>query len=333
MIRPVLLVWALLLPAQVLAHALQPGFLDLAVQDAATWRVTWRVPDVNGTAMAIAPVLPSTCQSLSEPVLRFDGAAHVAVWMLSCPEGLAGTDIAIAGLAQTQTDVLVRYELEPGRGGTLRLTPDAPGLRLPKVPSTVEVLRTYLALGVEHILSGADHLLFVLALLLLVPDRRSLIWAITAFTLGHSISLAAATLGWVVLPAPPVEAVIALSIMFLARELAVPAGQGQRWTERHPGAIAAGFGLIHGLGFARALLDIGLPQGEVPTALFAFNLGVEAGQLLFVAVVLATSLVLSRLLPLLTAGLRHGGAWPRQLAAYAIGTTSALWFVERIAAF
>jgi len=325
---------ALLLPsAGAFGHALQPGFLELGALDDRTWRVLWKKPAVAGRPMAIDALLPETCEPRRGPEPRFDGQAYVAQWVAACPQGLAGGTIRIDGLERTQTDVLVRYELEPGEGEARRLTAFETAFVVPAAASRVDVVLTYVRLGVDHILQGADHLLFVFALLLLIADRWRLLGAVTAFTVAHSLTLAAATLGWLVLPAPPVEALVALSIMLLAAELLQREGDCHRLSERYPWIVAFGFGLLHGLGFARALLEVGLPQGEVPLALFAFNVGVEIGQLLFIGFVLLVGSQLRRLYPatLASALAPHG----RGLAGmgYAIGGIAGYWFVARIAAF
>ena len=187
----------------------------------------------------------------------------------------------------------------------------------------------YFRLGVDHILSGLDHLLFVFALLLIVRRIRPLVATITSFTVAHSISLGAATLGWIVVPAPPVEAIVALSIVILAVELAQPAGNGRRLTERYPWTVAFGFGLLHGLGFASALLDLGLPNSDVPLALLAFNVGVEAGQLMFIAAVLTAGLFLARLFRAAVPPLAPG-SFGLRITAYAIGTLATVWMFERV---
>lgn len=315
------------------AHALQPGYLELQLLGPDSWRAFWRKPAVGGAPMPIEVSLPASCDQRTAPPPRFDGAAYVAQWLASCPGGIAGGEIAIPGLEATRTDVLVRFELEPGQGEARRLTPDAPAFIVPATPGRLDVARSYFGLGVDHILEGADHLLFVFALLLLIRDPWRLVGAITAFTVAHSLTLAAASVGWMVVPAPPVEAVVALSIMFLASEL-LHARQGrQRLTERYPWVVAFAFGLLHGLGFARALLEVGLPEGEVPLALLAFNLGVEAGQLLFIAVVLVTGWLLRRLDPRLIDRLQRPRSAGMVTVAYAIGGIAAFWFVERVAAF
>ena len=315
------------------AHALQPGYLELTHIGGQSWRVFWRVPDVRGRPMAIAARLPDGCDPAESPAVRPDTQAWSTVWVATCTQGLRGGDIAIPGLEATRTDVLVRYELADGTALSERLTPDRPAFTVPPDPGALDVLRTYLPLGVEHILGGIDHLLFVFALLLLIPDKWRLLGAITSFTVAHSITMAAATLGWVTLPGPPVEAVIALSIMFVASEL-LRRGDGElRTSERYPWIVSFAFGLLHGFGFAGALAEIGLPQTDVPLALLAFNLGVEIGQLMFVAGVLVLVLVLRRIVPRAVVAFQTPGTAPATILAYGIGTAATFWMVERVTGF
>jgi hydrogenase/urease accessory protein HupE len=196
-----------------------------------------------------------------------------------------------------------------------------------KGPRTAgQVVWDYTVLGFEHILIGFDHLLFVLALLLIVSGTRRLLWTITAFTLAHSITLAAATLGIIWVPGPPVETTIALSILFLASEL-IKVNQGKpSLTAKYPWVVAFAFGLLHGLGFAGALADVGLPQHEIPLALLMFNVGVELGQIFFVLMILFLVFVLKKLYT-------NWPAWSKQVPAYGIGIMAAFWFIERISAF
>jgi len=331
------LVLALLLvalaPGRVAAHALEPGFLELQPLGGADWRVTWRKPQVNGAPMAIDAVLPDTCAPRRGPPPAFDGRAFLAGWIATCEGGLPGGEIRIEGLERTRTDVLVRYAPAPGAASeAMRLTAASPAFIIPEDPGAFGVFASYFSLGVDHILKGIDHLLFVLMLLFLIRDWRTLLGAVTAFTVAHSLSLGAASLGWIVVPAPPVEAIVALSIAFLASELLHPPGEEKRLTERYPWAVAFAFGLLHGLGFARALLEVGLPQGDVPLALLAFNVGVEAGQILFIAVVLALGFALARLYPAARAQLAPGARGLRAVA-YFVGTLAAFWVVERVAGF
>jgi hypothetical protein len=251
---------------------------------------------------------------------------------LECPDGLAGKPFTVKGLAQTQTDVLLRVDYLDGSSSNQRLTPDAPAVTIPERPSAFEVVRTYTVLGVEHILLGIDHLLFVLALLLLVNGVGRLVATVTAFTVAHSVTLGAATLGFVHVPSAPVEAIIALSILFLASELArrrsvasVGSGDAANLTARFPWVVAFSFGLLHGFGFAGALSEVGVPQQAVPLALLFFNVGVELGQLAFIAAVFGFAWLVK-----LTA-LRVPPIWQRTVA-YGIGSIAAFWVVERTAA-
>jgi hypothetical protein len=321
-----------LAPGRVSAHALEPGFLELLPLGQAEWRVTWRKPQVGGQPMEIDAVLPEGCTPRRGPAPAFDGRAFLAGWIATCDGGLEGGEIRIEGLERTRTDVLVRYSLDGAAPTATRLTAAAPAFIVPEDTGTLGILTSYAALGVDHILKGVDHLLFVLMLLLLIRDWRTLLGAVTAFTVAHSLSLAAATLGWIIVPPPPVEAVIALSIAFLAAELLHPPGEEKRLTERSPWVVAFAFGLLHGLGFARALLDIGLPEGDVPLALLAFNLGVEAGQILFIAAVLALGAAVARLYPA-ARGAFAPGAPGLRATAYGVGTLAAFWVVERMAVF
>lgn len=319
----------LLQPVAALSHALDPGYLDLSAMGQDRWRVTWRVPDVGGAPMPMSPLLPKNCATDPAPAAQFDGRGWGMAYLASCPGGLAGGVIRIEGLERTRTDVLVRYEPAEGQAVTRRLTARDRDFVVPEDPRHLEIVSSYVSLGVTHILEGVDHLLFVLALLLLVGDRRRLFWAVTAFTLAHSITLGLATMGWLTLPSAPVEVVIALSIVFLAHELALPPARRDPVAERFPALIAFAFGLVHGLGFAGALNEIGLPEGDIPLALFSFNIGVEIGQLLFIVAVLLVGNLLRRMIPALAtrrAALSRG-------ASYAIGSLAAFWVVERLSGF
>ena len=327
--RPILalmafLVGALGFTAASYSHALQPGYLALRPIDTDIYAVVWKTPAVGGRPMAIAARLPENCGARGPGQPVWDGAAYVARWTTTCPGGIVGGTIAIEGLSATVTDVLVRIQRPDGTEQTVRLTPTASSIVVEAVPGRFDVAGTYLMLGIEHILLGIDHLLFVLALLILVSGWRRLVWTITAFTAAHSITLAAATLGFVRVAPGPVEAVIALSIVFVAMEI-VHTRQGRPGiTERRPWIVAFAFGLLHGFGFAGALAQLGLPENDIPVALLFFNVGVEAGQLLFVIAVLAV-----------IAGWRRLEApWPQwawRVPVYAIGSLAGYWTIERVA--
>ena len=321
-------------PSDARAHALEPGFLEITPFGPTEWRVTWRKPQVQGQPMAIDAVLPEGCNPRRGGEPTFDGRAFLTGWVATCTDGFAGGEIRIEGLERTRTDVLVRYAVDPE--ATLqatRLTAAAPAFMVPVDPGPLGVAAGYFALGIDHILKGIDHLLFVLMLLLLIRDWRPLIAAVTSFTVAHSLSLGAASLGWVVVPAPPVEAIVALSIAFLAAELLHEPGDQLRLSERYPWAVSFAFGLLHGLGFARALLEVGLPEGDVPLALLAFNLGVEAGQLMFIGVALALGAAFVRLYPSFSHALTAPGTSGLRAVAYGVGTLASFWVVERVVEF
>jgi len=308
------------------AHEVRPGYLALNQTGPESYDVLWKVPAKGDMRLGLRAELPENCDSPLPPSSRFIGGAFTERWSVTCPGGLTDGTIVIDGLTGTMTDVLVRIERSDGTTQVTRLTPARPFLVVEASPSALRVAGTYLNLGVEHILLGIDHLLFVLALLILVEGRRRLVETITAFTLAHSLTLAAATLGFVNVPQTPVEAIIALSIVFVAGEI-VHARQGRPGlTQRWPWIVAFTFGLLHGLGFAAALTEIGLPAKAVPLALLFFNVGVEAGQLLFIAAVSLLVVVARRLaLPQPT--------WAWRVPAYGIGTLAAIWSIERVAAF
>lgn len=327
--------WLLLLaiwhdPAQ--AHALEPGFLDIRAVAADNYTVGWKVPQVAGRPMRIEALLPETCTARTPPALLPTGNAFSAHWTTACAGGLAGREIAISGLERTSTDVLVRFQSAAGTAQTMRLTPDRPAAVLLRDPGFWEVVQTYTVLGIDHILGGIDHILFVLALILLIGPSWKLVKTITAFTLAHSVTLSAAALRVVHIPGPPVEATIALSILFLAHEIAVREPGHPRLAERKPWLVAFAFGLLHGLGFAGALAETGLPQNEIPAALLTFNLGVEIGQLAFIAAVLLVWFAWRQMAGRSERG-KQAGTVAMNGAVYAIGAVSAYWLIERVAGF
>jgi hypothetical protein len=290
--------------------------------------------------------LPAGCTNVTEPRATMVNNAFTERWTVKCAGGLTGGTVHIAGLASTMTDVLVRLERLDGTTQVTRLTPSAPSFVVAAAPRALEVARTYTVLGIEHILSGIDHLLFILALLLiclgtgakgritklrafnLSLDTRhwTLLKTVTAFTISHSITLTLAALGYIRVPQAPVEAVIALSIVFVASEI-VHGRQGRAGlTARAPWIVAFSFGLMHGLGFASGLSEAGLPDGHIPTALLFFSIGVEAGHLLFIGVVLSLIALAVRVkLP--------APRWAQLTPPYAIGGLAMFWVIQRIAAF
>ena len=306
------------------AHELRPGFLEIRQTAPETYDVRFKVPARGDLRFGLYVRFPEACSNAKEPRSERAGAAIVERFVIVCPGGIEGREISIDGLAATFTDVVTRVALSDGSVQADRLTPDRPSFSVLVAPTWIDTAWTYFRLGVEHILLGIDHLLFVLALLLLVRDPWMLVKVITAFTVAHSITLALAALGWGQIPQAPVEAVIALSIMFVAAETLRQNRQATDLTVRAPWVIAFAFGLLHGLGFGGALREIGLPQTDVPLALVSFNLGVEAGQLLFVFAVLALKAIVDRALAIKL-------PWARTLTGYGIGSLAAMWFVQRVA--
>jgi len=317
------LVLLFLLPSLAHAHEVRPAYLELREEAGESFAVLWKVPARGEARLALAVELPAICAPLGTATSALEGTAQVQAWRVHCAGGLAGREIAIQGLAGTITDVLVRLVLADGETIDRRLTPDAPSFVVPADPSGWDVVAAYTLLGVEHILFGFDHLLFVLALLLLVRGGWAIVKTVTAFTVAHSLTLAGATLGYVTLPPQPVEIIIALSIVFLASEICRVARGEAPLSAHQPWIVAFAFGLLHGFGFAGALSATGLPRDAVPLALLTFNLGVELGQLAFIAVALPCLALLRRLL----AG-REGLAL--RAGAYAIGGIAAAWMIERM---
>lgn len=316
----------LLLAAPARAHEVRPAYLELHEEIAGEYSVLWKTPMQSEMRLALEPAFSGRTEILTPGANRVANNASVRTWRLRSVDALRGQTLRISGLAGTMTDVLVRIEFADGTGWTQRLTPGSPSALIPVRQSGLSAAGVYLKLGVEHILTGFDHLLFVLALLIITAGGWTLIKTVTAFTVAHSITLALATLGVVQVPPAPVEAAIALSIVFVAAEI-VRARRGMPGlTARAPWMVAFMFGLLHGLGFAGALREVGLPQGRIPLALLFFNLGVEAGQLLFIASVLSVVAVTQRLRVSLPER-------AKLTPAYAIGTVAMFWVIQRVMAF
>ena len=311
------------------AHAdeIRPALLDIKEQNTGLFAVTWKVPKRGDRVIPLAVQLPESLVLVGAPSGQDVPGAWVerTTYRNSAPT-LTGQTVVIEGLAAVQTDVLLLIQLKEGGQHSAILRPASPEFTIPQEASSLKIAADYWRMGTIHILEGVDHLLFVLALLLIVNGFGPLLRAVTAFTVAHSITLALATLDVIHVPSAPTEAIIALSIVFLAAEI-VHKHRGQiGLTERWPWLIAFLFGLFHGLGFAGALSEIGVPQAEVPLALLMFNVGVETGQVLFVAVVLSLLAVLKRL-PLTP----PAGAW--RVAPYAIGGLAAFWTIQRVISF
>jgi len=309
------------------ADEIRPALLDIKEQSTGLFAVTWKVPTRGDKAENITPYLPKSLELVGTPTVQdVPGAKVEHATYKNNSESLTGQKVVIDGLTAVQTDVLLLIQLQDGSQHSAILRPSSPEFTIPLEASKFQVAADYWRMGTIHILEGADHLLFVLALLLIVVGVGQLLKAVTAFTVAHSITLVLATLGFVHVPAAPTEAIIALSILFLATEI-VHKHNGQfSLTERYPWVIAFVFGLFHGLGFAGALSKIGVPQHEVPLALLMFNVGVETGQLLFIAVMLGLFAIL-KWLPFTA----PQGSW--RVLPYAIGSVAAFWTIERVVSF
>ncbi len=317
----------LLFPSFSHADELRPAYLQFTETQAETFDVLFRVPARgNDRRLALDVEFDAETQRLTEPLGGFDGNAHNQFFTVSRPGGLSGATLSIANLDRTSTEVLLRIVYHDGAETLHRLTPDSPRYVVAQKDSWMDVVVTYFVLGVEHILLGIDHLLFVLALLLLIDSARKLVITITFFTVAHSITLSLASLGIVSIPVPPVEAIIALSIVFVASEI-IRVKQGyESLTCKKPWIVAFSFGLLHGLGFAAALGEIGLPQNAVASALVFFNVGVEIGQLIFVFLYLCVIWLASKL------RIKPSNTWQR-VPPYLIGSLASFWVIERTIGF
>jgi hydrogenase/urease accessory protein HupE len=315
---------------------LRPGYLELRQTTPDTYSLLFKIP-ARGEDLRLAVYLnlPEGTQEVGAPRASFGEGAYVERRSIRREGGLAGQTVAIEGLSATSTDVLIRVESLVGAIQTERLSPTRTAFVVQAAPGAGEVAVTYLRLGVEHILFGFDHLLFVLALVILVRDWRRVAVTVTAFTIAHSITLAAATLGFVNVPGPPVEAAIALSIVLVAVEILNARREEPSFTARLPWLVAFSFGLLHGFGFAGALAEVGLPQHAIPVALLFFNVGVEIGQLVFVAAVLSLIWVLGRVAAQLWEVAIVKRVFDRLdvTAAYGIGAVAAYWLIERTTVF
>jgi hydrogenase/urease accessory protein HupE len=310
------------------AHEARPAYLALTETTPDHFDVVWRTPVVSGMRLPVVLQLPDGATNVTKPSWHELSDSVVERTLIAVPGGLGGKRLEFVGLPGTITDVLVRVETRDGGHSTTLVHPSQPWIAIPATRGTIAVAGAYVMHGVEHILFGYDHLLFVLALILIARNVRQLLATVTAFTLAHSITLGLSALGVVHVPGPPVEATIALSILLLACEITRLRRGERSLTAQCPWLVAFAFGLLHGFGFAGALAEIGLPRGDIPLALFAFNVGIEAGQLGFIAAVLTLRGLVQRLpIP------DRVSALMRPAATFAIGTMAAFWFVERLSSF
>lgn len=331
-----------LVPFVAFAHEVRPAYLELREVQNKVFDVLWKTPMRGNRRLALEPEFSGRTEFLAPVTTRESGGAAVQMWRMKAIEPLCGQMLQIRELEGTMTDALARIEFADGTSWVQRFTPANPAATIPVEQSGWGVAGEYSTLGVEHILLGMDHLLFVLALLMITRGTMRLIQTITAFTVAHSITLGLATLGFVHVPSKPVEALIALSIVFVALEIVKQKTRGvigdshlgshisdrssPSLTVRKPWIIAFIFGLLHGFGFAGALSEVGLPQNHIPLALLFFNIGVEAGQLLFIAAVLGWIAIVRRVrIPSLR--------WAAFVPPYAIGSVAMFWVIDRLSGF
>jgi hydrogenase/urease accessory protein HupE len=307
------------------AHEARPAYLEIKETAPEQFSILWRTPVLSGMRLPVMLNFPEDVQSVKAPVVEELADSLVERrWINAGPNGLAGKRIEFIGLQATITDVLVRVEMLDGRRWTIIVHPSQPWVEITAAQTHWAVMGTFIVQGIRHILFGADHMLFVLGLLLIVRDRWMLLKTVSAFTMAHSITLAIATLGYAEVPIPPLNAAIALSILFLGPEI-VRSWHGQTsFTIQHPWVVAFAFGLLHGFGFASALTSAGLPHHELPLALVSFNVGVELGQLGFIALVLA----LERSFRVLEV---RWPRWAEVLPGYTVGSLGAFWTFQRLA--
>ncbi len=310
-------------------HEIRPAYLQVDETGPGRYQLLWRTPVLSGMRLPVVLQLPDDIRNVTQPVTQELADSLIVRQVIDAgPKGLAGKRIGFPGLEATVTDVLVRVQMLDGTRSTILVRPSEPWAGIATSQGPLAVAGAYLSHGIGHILFGFDHLLFVLGLILIVRSTRMLLVTVTGFTVAHSITLSLATLGVLHVPGPPVEACIALSILLLAGEILRLQRGEPSLTASWPWAVAFSFGLLHGLGFASALIDIGLPQGDVPLALLTFNIGVEAGQLAFIAVVLGVMRLANQLrIPEIVE------CRLRTVTAYGVGIAAAFWFVERLTGF
>lgn len=318
----VLLLAGLAAPFAARAHEVRPAYLEIQQTGPADYAVTWKQPTMGELAIHLAPHLSAGWLEGAPEDQYGAGGYLIRVWRIHSATPVAGQTVNVEGLADTITDVLVRVAPLKGPSSELILRPEAPSAVL-TAGEHAGPPWSFLPLGMRHILSGPDHLLFVLGLILMVRNRMALLKTVTAFTAAHSLTLAAATLGYIHVPGPLVDALIALSIMFVAPEALRAQRGGDSFTIRRPWIVAFCFGLLHGVGFASGLSTVGLSGGALAGALLLFNLGVEAGQLVFIAAVLGAYALLRPLIARLPAPARLG-------PAYAIGMLGAMWVMQNV---
>ena len=306
-----------------LSHEIRPAYFEIREVAEQQFQVRWKLPVLQGRVPLIEPQF-SISHQITDQSERLTDVAMTQTFLLQTINPLHGTKVEFSNLEKTLIDVVVSIDFLSGEKHILLVQPDHPSVIIPVHRNSWQVARTFGILGIEHILLGWDHLLFVLALVLLIENWVKLVKAVTAFTIAHSITLIGTSLQMMSLPSAPVETVIALSVVFLAREYVMYRRGKESITRNHPWVIAFSFGLLHGFGFAGALSSIGLPEHALFSALLSFNLGVEIGQLLFIAMIVSLSWIFNKALKMTVP------SWSNLAMGYAIGSIASFWFVTRL---
>ena len=310
-----------------MADDIRLSYLEIKEKKSQHFSVLLKLPSKDNQKLPIEMIIPKGCISTTPKISHLINNTYLDSWQMKCNNGLTNKTLLLKGLEKTNIELLLRLELLSETSHSTLLTPSKASYIVPKNDSSLKILQTYTWLGITHILLGFDHLLFVFALLLIVNSMRRLLWTISAFTLAHSLTMAIATLGIVHIPQAPVEAIIALSILFLAMEIMHEKQGKVGLTSRYPWLIAFIFGLLHGFGFAGALAEIGLPQQAIALALVFFNIGVELGQLIFIATIVSIIVALKHFTyPNLLSKLQT-------VVIYVIGGVSSYWLIDRVLSF
>ncbi|TNF97834.1 MAG: HupE/UreJ family protein [Gammaproteobacteria bacterium] len=320
-----LLIWS----NAVSAHELRAGFLFLNEVREGQYSVLWKIPISDKDNSDVVPVFPDDCRAITPVTHEKEAAVLNRRYVIRCNLSLTNRNITIQSLKEAMLDVMVRVKYQNGSSESGRLTGERNQYKPSGAERLFDIAKSYMQLGIKHILLGFDHLLFVLSLLLFVEGFWRLLKTITAFTVAHSITLAAATLGYVVLPSGPIEIIIALSIVFMASEIARKHMRGHYetdLTERFPWFMVFMFGLVHGFGFAGALSESGLPDYALVPALLFFNIGIELGQIFFISGVILLNIAILNRVKMHTS-LTSG----RLVTAYGIGGISSFWLIEQVA--
>jgi len=304
------------------AHPLAPSMLEVTELGDGQLGVMWKTPLKSAPGSRLAPVFPGHCQQSEDAQASDEGTARIYRWHMRCGQALVGSVLGVDNIASSQANALLRVVLADGRQFSRVLTPGDDRFTVPERQTAGQVFAQYVAYGAEHLATGLDHLLFVASLVLLVGLNRLLIVTITLFTVGHSVTLSLAALGYVDFPQSVADVFIALSIVLTAA--AVVAGDPRRPVARWPWLVAFLFGLLHGLGFAGALAEVGLPQEEIPMALLAFNVGIELGQLGLIALLLPVMWLAGRVS-------EPGSRLWKVVPNYAVGCMASMWFWDRLA--